>query len=56
MVRKVEINLRYGLKVFKEQPAQKLEKMHWYAICAWGFVQVCFGESRCIFLKCNKMG
>jgi hypothetical protein len=42
MVGKMKTALEQGLKVFKKRPAQKLEKIHRYAIWAWGFVGTCF--------------
>jgi hypothetical protein len=49
----MKTGLKQGLKEFKERHAQKLEKVHWYAIWAWGFVGACFGEGRCNFFKCD---
>jgi hypothetical protein len=43
MVRKLETGLEQGLRIFKKWPAQELEKVHWYAIWARGFVVACFG-------------
>jgi hypothetical protein len=53
VVRKMETGLEQGLYVFKKPPAQKLEKIHGYAIWAWGFVGGCFREGRCNFFKCD---
>ncbi len=44
VIRKIEAGLRQGLKVFKKRSAQKLEKIHGYAIWARGFVGACFSE------------
>ncbi len=44
VIRKIEASLKQGLKVVKKRSAQKLEKIHGYAIWAWGFVGACFRE------------
>ncbi len=50
VVRKLEAGLEHGLKEFKKQPAQKLEKIHRYAIWARVFVGTCFGKGSYNFL------
>jgi hypothetical protein len=45
--------LKYRMKVFKKWHAQKLEKLHWYALWAWGFMDAAFGEGKCNFFKCD---
>jgi hypothetical protein len=42
-VRQIETGLEQGLKLFKKQPAQRLEKINWYALRDWAFVWVCLG-------------
>ncbi len=54
MIGKSETGLEQGLEVFKKWPPQKLKKEHWYAIRAWGFVRVSFGEGRFTFVKENS--
>ncbi len=44
VIRKIEAGLKQGLMVFKKRSAQKLEKIHGYAIWAWRFVGACFRE------------
>jgi hypothetical protein len=43
VVGRMKICLEKGLQVFKERPPQKLEKVHGYAIRAWGFEGAGYG-------------
>jgi hypothetical protein len=54
MVGKMKTGLEQGLKVYKKRPAQKLEKIRWYANWAWGFVGACFGDGRFNFFQYNS--
>ncbi len=54
MIIKLETGMEQGLEVLKKRPSYKLTMKHWYAIRAWGFVRVSFGEGVCNFVQGNS--